>query len=101
MSKLTFKTNYLINSFSGGSVFICQNLTSATEAVRFCHMKMVPALKEIKYLLRPWTHNRCSNEAERANYDIYDDFSVVRVIQLINPFSPHDALKHHFTSLKT
>ena len=25
----------------------------------------------------------------------------VQILKLINPLSPHDALKHHFTSLKT
>ena len=25
----------------------------------------------------------------------------VKIVQYFNPLSPHDALKHHFTSLKT
>ena len=45
------------------------------------------------------TH-RYSNEAERVNEDLYDDFKSEK-LRLFNPFSPHDALKHRFTSLKT
>ena len=39
---------------------------------------------------------------------MYDDFKLTKTLlvylktfQRFNPLSPHDALKHHFTSLKT
>ena len=43
---------------------------------------------------------RYSNEAERVNEDLYDDFKSEK-LRLLNPLSLHDALKHRFTSLKT
>ena len=51
-----------------------------------------------------------TNTAERTNDDIYDDFKLkkpicflvyIETFQRFNPLNPHDALKHHFTSLKT
>ena len=48
---------------------------------------------------RLWTHNiglgLYSNEA------IYMTFNPFSAGTHLNPLSPHDALKHHFTSLKT
>ena len=54
-------------------------------------------------------YHRYSNESERANQDIYNDFKLknplvstvcTKTIQRLNPLCPRDALKHHFTSLK-
>ena len=36
-----------------------------------------------------------------ASLDMSETPSVEGTISLINPLSPHDALNHHFTSLKT
>ena len=57
---------------------------------------------------------RCSNIISRLDQRLVftgeeasnDNLSVIRetpliAISLFNPLSPHDALKHHFTSLKT
>ena len=35
------------------------------------------------------------------NYHVLPSRSNICYCRLFNPFSPHDALKHHFTSLKT
>ena len=36
-----------------------------------------------------------------AGSDICHRGCAYKVLQLFNPLSPHDAVKHHFTSLKT
>ena len=45
---LTHQCHFSIDPFSAGTVFTRQNLTSVD--VRFWRIKMVPALKELKYL---------------------------------------------------
>ena len=49
---------------------------------------------------------RCSKNTHRDNWRksqavVLFEANVIGLIQSINPLSPHDALKHHFTSPKT
>ena len=64
-----------------------------------------PTSKQAALPTAPGPSHKFSNEVKRANQDIYDRstwFIQTYFIALrFNPSSPHDALKHHFTSLKT